>query len=248
MSKIIAVWGNNFKTSTAINIAKRLALKHKVMLVGTDFTKPLSGIIFPRGKTEQKSLGDLLNQSSVTIDDIYASLFFGKDENLAVVSYLPTENQKTYANYSVRRATNLLNNFKQLVDYVVVDCMNDVTASILSATAISLADSNVLLTTPDVNGVSFYQSQSQLLITLRVTPDSLLKAIAINTPADRSTVGIVRGDIELSQRVIGARHDLRVPFSPKVASQLITGELLNPTGDKQYEKAIKEIIKRTKEA
>lgn len=240
MSKVIAVWGNEFKTSTAVNIAKRLSNKHKVILVGCDCTKPLLGVVFPRKQIEQKSLGEILNQANVTIDDVYSSLVFDKQDNLGVLGYLPLENQKTYANYSNRRAANLINALKQLADYIVIDCVSDLTNSVLSATAVSLADSNIFLMTPDVNGLSFYQSQTQLLMSLRVAVDSLIKVMVVNNPT-------VIHDIEFCQKIVGARHKLEIPFSQKVVEQMIKGEIFGKTNDRTYDKAIRVVLRKIKE-
>lgn len=240
MSKTIAVWGNEFKTSTAVNIAKQLANEGKVILVSCDYTKPFLGVVFPKKQVEQKSLGELLNQTSITVDDVYSSLVFGDKDNLGIIGYLPMENQKTYANYSNRRATNLISTLNQLADYVVIDCVNDITSNVLSATAIANADSNIFLMSADVDGLSFYQSQSQLLMSLKVADDSLIKVMVENNPT-------VIHDIEFCQKIVGARHKLDVPFSQKVAEQLIRGEMLSQTKDKTYDKAIKAIINKTKE-
>lgn len=119
LSKVITVWGspNSGKTTLTIKLARRLSKNNNVIMLSTDIIAPPIGTILPYTREENKSLGKLLEMVTLTQEDILKNLITLKDnKNLTFLGYRQGENYKTYAEYTVDRAKELIVNLSHLSD------------------------------------------------------------------------------------------------------------------------------------
>lgn len=119
MSKIITIWGsqNCGKTALSIKLAIQLSKDNNVIVLSTDIIAPSVGIILPYSNEKDKSLGKLLEMVTLTQEDILKHLITLKNnKNIAFLGYAQGENYKTYAEYTIDRANELIINLSHLAD------------------------------------------------------------------------------------------------------------------------------------
>lgn len=124
---VLAVWGSpsSGKTTVSVKLADYLARKKKnVLLIFADMTTPPLPCICAAGDLEgEKSLGSILAATHVTENLIKKNcMFYRKNDYLSMVGMLKGENVFTYPPYDQTQAAELIEQAREVVPFVIIDC------------------------------------------------------------------------------------------------------------------------------
>ena len=204
------------KTTLAVKMANYLAQKHTVILLFCDRVNPPIPWLFPRFRAENlKSITTVLSAVEMTEEKIMHSVTVGKNANLLYLGYGSGENLYSFPAFGTGRAEVLLNNLGNLADYIVTDCMTDLTADILTETVLKRADGVFRLYTPDLSSFSFYDSQLPLLSSSAYRAESHIKVLNCTS-----------ADVNLPETEAAAalgKTPLRVPYVRTLRQQTAEG-------------------------
>ncbi len=238
MSKIITIWGspNSGKTTLAIKLVNRLSKNNNVLMLSTDIIAPPIGSLLPYIKEEIKSLGKLLEMVTLTQEDILKNLITLKNnKNLAFLGYRQGENYKTYAEYTVDRANELIVNLSHLADYLIIDTSSIILSDILAQASLKLADEVIRLCGSDLKAISYFKSTIPLLADKSYNLSSHIKIIAkINDIEPKSIITNHYGNIFCD-----------LPSTKEIQSQYREGFLLNSLVEKQSQRYNQSLNKLT---
>ena len=232
MSKTIAVWGSprSGKTTFSVKLANAIYDRYKtnVVVLFTDITTPTIPVLFPSAKRDTLfSVGKVLTKTDITIDETIKNLVLIKNKaNFGVLGYLCGENKFTYPRYDEIKARDLVDVMKTLANFVIIDCMSNLSESVLSSVAVSEADEVIRLASPDLSCLSWYLSQIPLV-----------------AGAERHIQGINVPDMDICVPVSDVRSHLgevsfTLPFSKDVKQQFCEGKLFEDVGDKRFNAVI----------
>jgi len=237
----IAIWGSpgSGKTTLAIRIAKQLANKKKnVILVHDDIFCPMLPTFFPTlDKEEEKSLGAVLTSPMLDQNVIMDHLVLMKhNDYIAFLGHQKGENPLTYAEYTKERVVDLFLLLRHLADYVIIDCSSIITESILTITALEMADQVIRLSTADFKGLSYFKSTLPLLIDQKFNTESHLRIVSNikEYQADQTVNNVLRG------------ANIFLPYTQEIEMQHAEGtffENLNQKRSRKYNQSLKQIIK-----
>lgn len=181
-NNLIAIWGSpgSGKTTLSIKIAKELAEKNKnVIIIQDDVFCPTLPIVLPNIKEEDKSLGKIFSNPSIDQEIILNNSITVKNYNhIALIGHQKGENPFTYSEYTKERVMDLLILLRHLADYIIVDCSSILTESILTITALELADKVIRLSTADFKGLSYFKSTLPLLMDSKFKIEEHLRVIS----------------------------------------------------------------------
>ena len=181
-NKIIAIWGNpnSGKTTLSIKLALELEKMGKsVMVIMADAYTPGISTILPFMDTKDKSLGEVLSSVEVTQESILKKcMTLEKHKNIALMSYLHSENLRTYADYGKDRTLDFFILMRHLADHIIVDCSSYFHHDLLSRAALELSDQVVRLITPDLKAVSFFDALMPLLSERKFGVEHHLKVLS----------------------------------------------------------------------
>ena len=241
-AKIIAVWGspNSGKTTIATKLATAIYDRYQstVIVLYCDLEAPVLPIIFPNEKHEDiGSVGVPLSKTEIEAEDIERNAVTVKNRgNLVFFGYRAGDNKFTFPRYGRAKAENLINILCHNADYVIVDCSSNLESSVLSATAMEMADQIIRLASPDLKGISYYLSQMPVYADGKYRLGEHIQGL--NTPNADVFMPVEEAKAHLK--------DVRftVPFSTAVKVQMQTGSLVEPTGDKAFDNRMREIAEK----
>lgn len=225
--RIIAVWGNSGSgTSTlAIKLALEISeLGKNVVLVDADYNAPQANVWYPRMElAKSDSLSKLLD-NNIDVEAV-ASKIKVINKNLGVLGYA-----KDYASNAIPSradtAGELLTTLTKVCDVVIVDCQSGITADILSFEALGLADLRIVGITPDIRGLSWYDSNVRMMeeewLNNKLETIKIFNKVVNNSPAD---------EIE---NIIGTVK-YYFPYCPDIEDEMCAGEM----GSREYRKKAK---------
>ena len=241
-AKIIAVWGspNSGKTTIATKLATAIYDRYQstVIVLYCDLEAPVLPIIFPNEKHEDiGSVGVPLSKTEIEAEDIERNAVTVKSRgNLVFFGYRAGDNKFTFPRYGRAKAENLINILCHNADYVIVDCSSNLENSVLSATAIEMADQIIRLASPDLKCISYYLSQLPVYADGKYRLGEHIQGL--NTPNADVFMPVEEAKAHLK--------DVRftVPFSTAVKVQMQSGSLVEPTGDKAFDNRMWEIAEK----
>ena len=179
---LIAIWGSpgSGKTTLAVKTAKELAEKKKnVIILHDDVFCPTIPILLPNIKDIDKSLGRIFANPTIDQETILDNSITVKNyDYIALIGHQKGENPFTYPEYTKERVIDLLILLRHLVDYIIVDCSSILTESILTITALELADKVIRLSTADFKGLSYFKSTLPLLMDQKFKSEEHLRVIS----------------------------------------------------------------------
>lgn len=157
---VLAVWGSpsSGKTTVSVKLADYLARKKKnVLLIFADMTTPPLPCICAAGDLEgEKSLGSILAATHVTENLIKKNcMFYRKNDYLSMVGMLKGENVFTYPPYDQTQAAELIEQAREVVPFVIIDCGSTIASDVLSAVALMEADTVLRLVNCDLKSISY---------------------------------------------------------------------------------------------
>lgn len=112
---------------------------------------------------------DIILNNSITVRN---------QDYIALIGHQKGENPFTYPEYTKERVIDLLILLRHLVDYIIVDCSSVLTESMLTITALELADKVIRLSTADFKGLSYFKSTLPLLMDSKFKSDEHLRIIS----------------------------------------------------------------------
>lgn len=236
-SKILAVWGSPScgKTTVAAKVASYVSSKgYDVALVLCDFDAPPLPLLVPPSDIEnERSLGSIL--AAVKINEtliLQNSITIKKNPHITIIGLLKGENVFSYPKYTQVQAVEFLDELKDIVDYVIVDCSSHLSDDILSTVALIESDTVLRLINCDLKSISYLSSQLPLLADSKFKTDKQLK-VANNVRSIHSGENI--------EQILGG-VTFTIPHSDYVEQQYLTGELLRPTPAKRESKEFRRVI------
>lgn len=181
-NQILAVWGspNCGKTLTSVKLANMLSKEKKdVVLVLCDPFVPAIPVILPYADTADKSLGIVLSAAEITQEKIYENCLTSKTNGfISFLGYKKGENLFSYPKYEKDRAVDMLIQLRHIADYVIIDCCSHISADILSAASLELADAVLRLDSCDLKGISYFASQMGYILERRFNPDRHIRILS----------------------------------------------------------------------
>lgn len=236
MAKRIAIWGSphSGKTAFATKLAVELANKQgkTVMVLYADDRSPVLPLVFPNQKwTRQYSVGEALRKVIITTDDVLTQAnVYRKYQNLAFLGYVAGENRNTYPGLIPEKAAELYGVMDKIADYIIVDCVGDLSCNPLSDIAVMSADAVFYLLTPDLKSLNFYYSQKSLHPKEIYHSDSHIRLI------NNITLDVHEGQRE----AVDICRDVRaiLPYAQTLRQQYSDGTLLCRVRESGYRKAV----------
>ena len=236
MSKIIAIWGspNSGKTTLAVKIATELDNRKvgSILVLHTDNTIPVMPVLFPFNK-DLHSIGVALSAVDITQFEILQAVTTPKGrDNLGFLGYVWGDNQFSYPAIDKRKASDCLSVLKSIADYVIVDC-SSLYDNVLSHASIADADIVIKLATPDLNSMTFFQSQTPLYIDCDV---AIAEAAQGLTLMSRDTYQPVE-----DCKQYFSKTSFVCPYCTEIKDQWATGTLINHKNNKAYNQMVNKL-------
>ncbi len=170
---IIAVWGSGgsgksiFSTRMGINLSKE---KAKILIIYTESMAVDIAWIYPNEKNFI-SMGDIW-QKDIDIDELYSYLMPADGyNNLAYLSYKPGENLFSYPVFTKFNVSQRLSELQKIFDYIIIDCVSDISSNMLTTVAIEMADIVFRLAGTGLKDSFFFDSNLKLLLDSRFNAD-----------------------------------------------------------------------------
>lgn len=233
---ILAIYGNSYKTTTAINIATLLARYNQqksVVLVSLDKFQPIMPIIFP-SKRETSSLGELMSAPEAISSSNLLSYTQTCNGNIGVIGYSQGENTTSYAPPLPERIDDFFVAMRSAYDFVVVDCTIDIRSRFV-AKALIHADKVIDLISCDVFGASWFCSQLPILQNIQYKYDEKFLKILCFSSAFLS-------DENKMSELIGSKISGKIPYSKEAVRIINEGLAFGEICDKKYREALCSII------
>lgn len=188
--QILTVWGSpsSGKTVTAVKIARELSMSKKnIAVVFCDAICPTLPTVLKTKTPIEGSAGAVLAAPAITQEHILKnSVCPSKNPYITFLGYKAGENVFTYAEYTRERAVDLLVLLRHIADYVVVDCSSSLTDSILSTTALEMADTVLRLGSCDPKSVSYFMSCLPLIADHRFRQEKHIRVLSDIKPRQDS--------------------------------------------------------------
>ena len=158
------------------------------------------------------------------LGDVYKrQMFYRKNDYLSMVGMLKGENVFTYPPYDQTQAAELIEQAREVVPFVIIDCGSTIASDVLSAVALMEADTVLRLINCDLKSISYLSSQLPLLRDNKWDADKQLK-VASNVKQQEAS-----------------------SHMEQVETQYLEGDMLAELGLKESRAFRKEIEKISKE-
>jgi MinD-like ATPase involved in chromosome partitioning or flagellar assembly len=199
---------------------------------------PPLGTILPFSSEQDRSLGKILEIPTLTQEDILKQFITIKEnKNLAFIGYAQGENEKTYAEYGIERARELIINLSHIADYVIFDTSSYIHNDILTKTAIKLADETIRLCGSDLKSISYFKSVLPLIREKSYNLSSQIKILSkIEDFEPRAIITNHYGDISYG-----------LSYTKEIQNQYREGLLFNHLEDKEskgYNDTLKDLVEK----
>lgn len=183
-----------------------------------------------------KSLGKIFANPIIDQETILDNSITVKNHDyIALIGHQKGENPFTYSEYTKERLIDLLILLRHLVDYIIVDCSSILTESILTITALELADKVIRLSTADYKGLSYFKSTLPLLMDQKFKSEEH-KRIISNTKEYQG--------IEIINDVLRG-SSIFLPNILEIEEQFVEGRLFESLRDKnsiKYNDELKKLM------
>lgn len=198
---IFSAKGGCGKTTLSVNLAQALASDPATNVCVVDFDLQFGDVAVALHVEPTKNISNILNSNH--IDQLsLRSVLFNKEKNLDLL--LAPNNPADVELINADLAAAILNNLRQMYDYIIIDSPPAFTDVILKA--FDLADSCLLLTTLDMPALKNLRVSMQTLRSLGL-PEELCNVVVNRSD---SKAGLTVDDVE---DAIGKRVLARIPTS-----------------------------------
>lgn len=162
---IISVWGSQGSGKSLLSTRLAIGLSElgkKVLTIYTEAVAVDIAWIYPEEK-EFVSMGDIWHQE-MDVQDIYKYCMAVRGyKNLAYMSFKPAENIFSYPTFTKFHVSGVLNKLQQIFDFIIIDCVSDISASVISSVALEMADVVYRLAGTSLKDSFFFDSNLSLL-------------------------------------------------------------------------------------
>lgn len=172
MSKLISVIGspNSGKTTVSVALARRLAaMKNNVCIICCDQVVPTIPAILPQStnnvndpSSKIHSIGKVLSNIDFSPNDILAQSAYSKIDKIILIGYAYGENRLSYPAPTEYDAYNLYSKISEMVDYVIIDCGNDLSSPLVKV-GIEHSDYVLRLAGSTYKDIVYYASNIDLI-------------------------------------------------------------------------------------
>lgn len=198
---IFSAKGGCGKTTLSVNLAQALAADPSTNVCLVDFDLQFGDVAVALHAEPKRNISNILHSSH--LDQMaLRSVLYSKEKNLDLL--LAPNNPADVEIIRPELATTILNNLKQMYDYIVIDSPPAFTDVILKA--FDMSDTCVLLTTLDMPAIKNLRLSMQTLRSLGF-PDDLTRVVVNRSD---SKAGLTVNDVE---DAIGGRVFARIPSS-----------------------------------
>lgn len=235
MSKMIAVWGtpNSGKTAFSLKLAESIYAterrrKPMIMVVLADVISPSIPVIFPNMRSEDVySIGDLLAKPSLSVEDVFSyTMSLRGRENIGILGYKEKEHCHSHPEYNREKAKSFFGILLANTDYVIVDCMCDPLASVMTDEALTEADQTIWLSTPDLKCLSYSMSQTPHFIQAGWLKPNRISVINGSNNGVAMSVSDVRTPV--------GKASFTLPFSSALYEQAEEGRMSEELRDRKF--------------
>jgi pilus assembly protein CpaE len=198
---IFSAKGGCGKTTLSVNLAQALATDPSTNVCLVDFDLQFGDVAVALHAEPKRNISNILHSSH--LDQMaLRSVLYSKEKNLDLL--LAPSNPADVEIIRPELATSILNNLKQMYDYIVIDSPPAFTDVILKT--FDMSDTCVLLTTLDMPAIKNLRLSMQTLRSLGF-PDDLTRVVVNRSD---SKAGLTVSDVE---DAIGGRVFARIPSS-----------------------------------
>ena len=198
---IFSAKGGCGKTTLSVNLAQALATDPSTNVCLVDFDLQFGDVAVALHAEPKRNISNILHSSH--LDQMaLRSVLYSKEKNLDLL--LAPNNPADVEIIRPELAASILNNLKQMYDYIVIDSPPAFTDVILKA--FDMSDTCVLLTTLDMPAIKNLRLSMQTLRSLGF-PDDLTRVVVNRSD---SKAGLTVSDVE---DAIGGRVFARIPSS-----------------------------------
>lgn len=230
---IIAIWGSGgsgkslLATRLGINLAKE---KAKILIIYTESLAVDVAWIYPNEKNFV-SMGDLWQQE-IELDDIYKYCMTVQEySNLAYLSYKPGENIFSYPVFTKFNVSQMLLQLQKIFDYVIVDCVSDISSNMLTNVSLEMADIVYRLAGTGLKDSFFFDSNLPLILDSRFNSDRHITVLSNTKYYEPSEVYRVKYE--------NLRYELE--FDEKLYLKVLDGQA-SKIFNCNYDKTVRQII------
>lgn len=224
MSKLISIYGSpaSGKSTLALVLANMLAAEQKsTVLLSTSRVVPMLKVLAPAQAVDKSySVGSLFLSSNFNQEDVCTRILFTPgNNNLGLMGMAPGDTPNTYSGIILRdRVLELLSILGGLADYILVDCMSNVSPANdpIGNTALAVSDLIIETLTADVMGIEYRHAIHPVIGDL-IASRKRLTALSNFTP---------QHPLEEVQRVIEDAA-FYLPRADEIAECLLSGTYAN---------------------
>lgn len=233
--KMIAVWGSrdSGKTMLSVKLALELAKKQmESLIVLTDINAPDLKCILPFTK-DLKSMGSIWTLPEIDETAIYNACMVTPSEYICLMGYTSGENAFSYSDSTKDNVYKVYEEMKNMVDYVIVDCVPNLAYNMLTAVALETSDKVIRLGEADIKSFSFFDSNLPLLRDNRYGKENHLRVTGkvISNQANDVATNYLGCDVEL-------------PYTEELKLQMMEGKVFHAVSDVGYNAGVKKIAER----
>lgn len=162
---IIGIWGSpgSGKTLTSTRLGLLLSgMKKNVLIIYSESMAVDIAWVYPK-ESCFVSMGDVW-QKDMDIEDMYRyCMTVPHYDSLAYMSFKPKENIFSYPTFTKFNVVKVLSELQDIFDYVIVDCVSDISSNIISTVALEMSDVVYRLAGTAVKDIFFFDSNLPLI-------------------------------------------------------------------------------------
>lgn len=163
MTMIISIWGSVASGKTLLSTRLGVSLakqKKKVLIIYTETMAVDIAWVYPKEK-EFVSMGEIWQQD---VEDIYRyCMTVPHYKNMAYLSYKPSENMFSYPVFTKFNVAKLLSELQEIFEYIIVDCVSDISSNMITTVALEMADVVYRLAGTGMKDCFFFDSNLSLI-------------------------------------------------------------------------------------
>ncbi|BCN29531.1 AAA family ATPase [Anaeromicropila herbilytica] len=233
---MIAVWGNQGSGKTTMSAKLALELvnqKKEVLLILTDTAAPDMKILFPFQK-EFQTMGHLWTTPNCRASQIYKVCIPTRFRELGVLGYKPGENIFSFPDYTKESIVRVYMELKNMVDYIIVDCVSEFGYNVLTTVALEMSDYVIRLGEATPKAFSFFDSNLPLLSDSRYQKENHIRVLSKIKSYQAKDVAVSKYGM-----------DAELPYLEEIELQMLEGRLLENDSSKSclnYKNGIERIM------
>lgn len=239
MAKLISVFGSpgSGKTSITLKLAMETYIGTKdesILVLSPDISVPGAALLFPNyDPNEICSLSTIFDNTAISAETLLKNTVTVKAmSNFGFLGFKAGDNRYSFPKPTPDKINALFNAISEIAGYVFVDCTGDFNDEI-SQKALSSADIQIRVISPDLKGMSWYSANKN---TERTEEKDLF-----------NVVNVSERELYLpTEEVCTKLHSIAalLPYSRGIKQQMLDGRMYERLGDKAYNKRLQSLVKK----